>query len=147
MVDKLFISLHFYPYPDICSTVSISYLFVNLGSLESLKYLVARGYKWRLTVKTAAEYGHVDILKFAEEQGQNYNIYDVCLAAVEKGHVNVLQYIYATKKFGDTLGYVAKKAAENGQLECLKFMHKHGAAWDRFTCKEAAAGGHLECLK
>ena len=38
-------------------------------------------------------------------------------------------------------------AAEGGQLECLKYLHENGCAWDESTCEAAAEGGHLECLK
>ena len=38
-------------------------------------------------------------------------------------------------------------AAENGHLECLKFAHEHGCAWDERTCMYAARSGQLECLK
>ena len=27
-----------------------------------------------------------------------------------------------------------RDAAENGQLECLKYAHEHGCPWDEQTC-------------
>ena len=39
------------------------------------------------------------------------------------------------------------EAAENGDLECLKYLHENGYPWYSNTCKSAAASGNLECLK
>ena len=38
-------------------------------------------------------------------------------------------------------------AAENGHLECLKYLHQNGCPWNKWTCYHAAINGHLECLK
>jgi len=34
-----------------------------------------------------------------------------------------------------------------GNLECLKYAHENGSAWNETTCEKAAENGHLECLK
>ena len=38
-------------------------------------------------------------------------------------------------------------AAENGELQCLKYAHVMGCPWVEVTCGTAAANGHLACLK
>jgi hypothetical protein len=34
-----------------------------------------------------------------------------------------------------------------GGLECLKYVHENGCAWDEGTCMSAAFTGELECLR
>jgi len=37
-------------------------------------------------------------------------------------------------------------AAENGHLDCLKYLHENGCPWSKETCLIAAKNGHFECL-
>ena len=38
-------------------------------------------------------------------------------------------------------------AADNGQLNCLKYAHKSDCPLNKSTCYIAAENGHLNCLK
>jgi len=38
-------------------------------------------------------------------------------------------------------------AAQNGNLECLKYLHENKYFWNEFTCQYAANRGFLKCLK
>lgn len=38
-------------------------------------------------------------------------------------------------------------AAEEGNLDCLRYAHEQGCPWGSDTCAGAAAGGHLSCLQ
>ena len=38
-------------------------------------------------------------------------------------------------------------AADNGHLNCLKYLHENGWQWNKYTCFRAASTGHLDCLK
>jgi hypothetical protein len=39
------------------------------------------------------------------------------------------------------------EAALNDHLDCLKYAHENGCAWNAETCSQAAGKGHLDCLK
>ena len=43
--------------------------------------------------------------------------------------------------------YTCSRAAENGHLDCLKYVHENSCSWDTLTCYMVAANGHLGCLK
>ena len=40
-----------------------------------------------------------------------------------------------------------KYAAENGNLEALKWAKENGCPWDKWTCADAAENGHLKIIK
>ena len=42
--------------------------------------------------------------------------------------------------------FVTIRAAEGGELECLKYAHENGCQWDERTCTAAARNQHLNCL-
>ena len=60
--------------------------------------------------------GHVDVLKWAHENGCPWDE-GTCTWAASRGHLNV-----------------------------LKYAHENGCPWDERTCKYAAEGGHLDML-
>ena len=71
----------------------------------------------RLDFKVLSGFGHLEILKYAHENGCKWNEY-TCMYAAKYGH-----------------------------LECLKYLHENNCPWDKDTCKYAAENGHLDCLK
>lgn len=40
-----------------------------------------------------------------------------------------------------------QEVAENGNLECLKYLHENGCEWSVDTLISAAKGGHIQCLE
>ena len=64
--------------------------------------------------------------------------------AITIGRSDVV-YVLSTNTVAGTAAAVA--AAENGRLDYLKLLQKHGHAWDETACDKAAAGGHLDCLQ
>jgi len=65
----------------------------------------------------AAQYGHLECLKYAHEDGYGWH------------------------------PRTTRIAAENGHLECLRYAHENGCEWHPDTTYIAAINGHLECLR
>ena len=65
----------------------------------------------------AAEMGHLDVLKYARENGCPWNE-ETC-----------------------------EEAARGGHLDVLKYLHENGCPWNEKACEHAAEMGHLDVLK
>ena len=87
--------------------------YYNSVSKYAIKHKITR----KLDCSVIASKGYLEILKWARENGCNWDSL-TCSFAAENGHLNVLQW-----------------ARENG---CY---------WNSDTCYGAAKGGHLEVLK
>ena len=70
-----------------------------------------------MTCSYAAKGGHLEILKWARENGCPWN------------------------------ENTRKSAAKGGHLEVLKWARENGCWWNSYMCAYAAKGGHLEVLK
>ena len=67
-------------------------------------------------------------------------------AAAEQGNLEMLKYCVANECPINT--WACARAAENGQLECLKYLHEEAKApWDSWTATRAAQNGHLHILE
>ena len=73
----------------------------------------------------AAHNGHLDCLKYAYENGREWDL-NTTYRAAQSGHLECLRYAH------DSLGarcewhpYTTWDAAEYGSLECLKYIYKH----------------------
>ena len=71
--------------------------------------------------------------------------------AAYSGLLDCLQHMHSKNeiidKSSEDATHACMYAAQNGQLECLKFLHENGYSWNEFTCARAAQYGHLDCLK
>ncbi len=92
----------------------------------------------------AAGGGHLEVLKWARNQGCPWNA-RTCANAAEKGHLEVLQWARSQGCPWDEL--TCAWAALKGHLEVLQWARSRGCAWDEDTCAFAAHGGHLEVLQ
>ena len=120
------------------------------GDLEELQRMHEAGKPWdELTTWRAAQYGHVDCLRYAVEHGcpleREGCLTIPILAAAAKGHLDCLKYLHnigltCSEIFADNL---CTLAAQNGHLECLKFLHTSGYAWDTDTTSRTR---DIECL-
>jgi hypothetical protein len=161
----------------------IKHKYVELNIIEEISFLNKkrpnRSYKPKIQLKKtllylegnnlieeAAENGYFGLVKYAQKIG--YLITDVvALRAAEKGHVNILQYVFdnitsmlytehhtfSSKIVHNDLqpkcyfNLIGKYAAKNGHLDCLKLAHNFGIKLDKHIPINAAIRGHLDCLK
>ena len=101
-------------------------------------------YWYEETCSIAAEYGHLDCLKYLHENGCPWNEY-TCYSAALDGHLDCLKYLHENGCPWNE--FTCRYAALMGNLECLKYAHENGCPWDRYVCASAALYGNVECLK
>ena len=89
----------------------------RLDILIDFHRIYKKCYWYEQTSSLAAEYGHLDCLKYLHENGCSWN------------------------------EHTCRCAALNGHLECLKYVHENGCPWNEWTCDAAAENGHFDCLK
>ena len=101
-------------------------------------------YWYEKTCSIAAEYGHLDCLKYLYVNGCPWDGW-TCYYAALNGHLECLKYAHENGcpwSIGTCFS-----AANKGHLECLKYAHENGCLWDNETCYFAAVNGHLDCLE
>lgn len=116
------------------------------GNLEVLKFAHENGYEFDVwTCAEAAANGHLSCLKFAHETGCPWDVKTMHGAAV-KGHLDCLAYACerGCSWYPFFLGTTADVAAA-GQLECLKYLHEHGCLWHKKTLCRALRNGKWDC--
>ena len=126
-------------------SIYVSYGAAFNGDLEVLKWARENGYNWdSWTCCSAAQNGHLEVLKWARENGCDWNS-STCAWAAENGHLEILKW--ARENGCNWNSSTCSNAAENGHLEVLKWARENGCKWDSNTCSWAAQNGHLEVLK
>lgn len=104
------------------------------GQLETLKWLYEHSYAWTCTtINNAAQFGHLEVLKYAYEHGcpldHSYRY------AVAYGQIHILDYLFEQDcKWHSNEDYVA---AQNGELEALKWLYNHGYPINKYACYDA----------
>ncbi len=99
------------------------------------------------------KYGYLDILIYFYSKGHKSSHYSLELA-VSHNRLDILKYLHTDNKNNDDENFyqsirntnLCALAAQNGSLECLKFLHQNGYYWDEDTCYSAACRGQLSCL-
>lgn len=69
----------------------------------------------------------------------------ICAAAAQGGHLEVLKWARENGCQWDKC--TCANAAGGGHLAVLVWARENGCKWDSCTCWSAARGGHLEVLK
>ncbi len=116
-VSKLWLELS--PNPRDGSKLYGVMVYAFVSSISRLQWARENGCPWdQMVVRTAAEQGHLEVVKWAVSQK--------CPLAE---------------------WWTCAWAARGGQLGVLKWLRDNGCRWDNWTCTLAARGGHLELLK
>jgi len=93
-----------------------------------------------------AQTNKLDLLKWAREEKECKWDEWTINAAAEQGNLEMVKYCVANECPIDMLACI--KAAENGHLECLKYLHEEvKVPWDWETANLAAKNGHLHILE
>jgi len=88
----------------------------------------------------------LELLKWAREEKKCEWDYRMIDMAAEQGNLEMVKYCVADKCPIDT--YVCADTAEHGHLEVLKYLHEEAKAlWDSGTASRAALNGHLHILE
>ena len=117
------------------------------GDLQLLKQLREEGKEWNKgTTAYSAIHGHLDCLKYAIENGCDYERGFMCIYAAGNGHLDCLTYLYNHGGF-EWNAETCRLASHHGHLECLKYMHENGCEWDIDTVNYAAQSGHTDCIQ
>jgi hypothetical protein len=133
-----------YPIPQLYITFENIELFIVTDHLEMIKQIKMDKRQQRIFCHLSAKYGKLDLLKYAHEQGYDWDE-NTSSNAVEHGHLDCLKYLHEQGCPWDE--GTCSDTALNGHLDCLQYAHEHGCPWDKWTCAYAARKGHLECLQ
>ncbi|CAL6389096.1 unnamed protein product [Bathycoccus prasinos] len=93
-----------------------------------------------------AETNKLELLKWAREEKEcDWDEWTI-RAAAEQGNLEMIKYCVANKCPINV--FACAGAAFNGHLECLKYLHEEvKAPWDEYTAICAAEHGHLHILE
>ncbi|CAL6424408.1 unnamed protein product [Bathycoccus prasinos] len=118
------------------------------NKLELLKWArEEKKYRWnKWTIQAAAHHGNLEMLKYCV--ANKCPVDEVaCLHAAENGDLECLKYLREEAK-APWHSYTADGAALNGHLHILEYLFERKFdEYDHWACKFAARKGHLDCLK
>ena len=98
----------------------------------------------RKTMNTEDATQSVSILRWCIDRGYRFSAVTARKAA-SQGNLDVLKYLHANGCPWDE--DTCKKAAKRGYMDVLKYAHENGCPWDFRTCRNAAIAGHLDVIK
>jgi len=76
-------------------------------------------------------------------------ITDIHRNTISKGYTNLFKWLVHNKEIEliEENWHYSTIAAENNQLDILKYLHVNKCKWHQLTCNDVASKGHLEILK
>ena len=96
---------------------------------------------------------NIDLLKYVHEV-MEVELFcswqNVIEEAAEDGFLEGLKYlkVHSSDEWEDVdQEHACICAAENGHLNCLKYLHECGFAWNEEVCNSAYINGHMECFE
>ena len=92
-----------------------------------------------------AKYGYLSCLKWCKNVYNGYGWWYVCTIAAEFGHLDIVKWARENEFLWDS--YTCAVAARNGHFDVLRWAHENGCPWSETTCECAAASGHLQILQ
>jgi len=96
--------------------------------------------------REVARTNNLELLKWAREEKKCEWDWRTIQAAAEQGNLEMVKYCVANECHIDE--YACAYAALNGHLECLKYLREEGKApWDSWTAYYSAQNGHLHILE
>ena len=95
-----------------------------------------------------AQTNKLELLKWAREEIECEWDADTIKRAALQGNLEMVKYCVANKCPIDGVERACAWTAENGHLECLKYLHEEAKVpWDWRTASRAAKYGHLHILE
>jgi len=124
------------------------YQVAKTNKLELLKWIrEEKNCKWHVaTITAAAKQGNLEMVKYCV--ANKCPIDDrACTRAAANGHIECLKYLHEEAK-APWASSTATLAAGNGHLHILEYLvERKYDKYDVFACELAARNGHLDCLK
>lgn len=115
------------------------------GDIEVAKW--AKDHEYRVSACGAAKCGHLELITYLHEAGDQDFSVTAMDAAATNGHLNIVQFLHENRTEGCT--HVAMEgAAKNGHLQVLTFLHENrNEGCVANAIRLAVIGGHVRCVK
>jgi hypothetical protein len=118
------------------------------GNLEMVMYCIANECPIdEDACAYAAEYGHLECLKYLREEVKAPWDFSTAEWAAENGHLHILEYLVERKynKYNESACWCA---AKYGHLDCLKYLHETAKTpWDEYALEGAHENNQTECVQ
>lgn len=96
---------------------------------------------------SAAEFGHLDVVKWLHENRKEGCTTDAMDLAASNGHLHVIQWLHEHREEGCTTSAM-DFAAGNGHLHVVRWLHSHRSEGCTVSAMDnAATGGHLDVMR